>query len=158
VRVIEYRLDGVAGAEPLYRRVTTILDLDPAPARELAALHHERWEIETARDELKTYLRGARIVLRSKIPDLVRQEFYGLILGHFAVRGVMHAAALQADEDPDRLSFLHAVRVVRRNLAAFAALPPKQRAAFHAAVLAESCKSASSPAETTAVPAGSSAK
>jgi Insertion element 4 transposase N-terminal/Transposase DDE domain len=124
VRVIEYRLEGVAGAEPLYRLVTTILGPDQAPARELAALYHERWEIETALDELKTHLRGARIVLRSKTPDLVRQEFYGLILAHFAIRGLMHEAALRADEDPDRLSFLHAVRVVRRKLAAFGALPP----------------------------------
>jgi hypothetical protein len=124
VRVIEYRLDGVAGAEPLYRLITTILDPDHAPAHELAALYHERWEIETALDELKTHLRGARIVLRSKTPDLVRQEFYGLILAHFAVRGLMHEAALRANEDPDRLSFVHAVRVVRRKLAVFAALPP----------------------------------
>lgn len=124
VRVIDYRLDGVSGAEPLYRLVTTIRDPDQAPARELAALYHERWEIETALDELKTHLRGARIVLRSKTPDLVRQEFYGLIMAHFAIRGLMHEAALQADADPDRLSFLHAVRVVRRKLAAFGALPP----------------------------------
>ena len=89
-----------------------------APARELAALYHERWEIETALDELKTHLRGARIVLRGKTPDLVRQAFYGLILAHFAIRNLMHEAALQADEDPDRLSFLQAVRVVRRKLAA----------------------------------------
>jgi hypothetical protein len=104
VRVIEYR--------------------EPAMAAELAALYHERWEIETAFDELKTHLRGAHIVLRSKTPDLVRQEFYGLLMAHFAVRGLMHEAALSADEDPDRLSFLHAVRVVRRKMATFGAIPP----------------------------------
>ena len=124
VRVIEYRLEGVAGAEPLYRLATTILNHEPAPATELAALYHERWEIETAFDELKTHLRGAHIVLRSKTPDLVRQEFYGLLMAHFAVRGLMHEAALRADQDPDKLSFLHAVRVVRRKMAAFGAIPP----------------------------------
>jgi hypothetical protein len=124
VRVIEYRLEGVEGAEPLYRLATTILGHDLAPAAELAALYHERWEIETAFDELKTHLRGAHIVLRSKTPDLVRQEFYGLLMAHFAVRGLMHEAALRADKDPDKLSFLHAVRVVRRKMAAFGAIPP----------------------------------
>ena len=124
VRVIDYRLEGVEGAEPMYRLVTTILDHQPAPAAELAALYHQRWEIETAFDELKTHLRGAHIVLRSKTPDLVRQEFYGLLMAHFAVRGLMHEAALRADKDPDRLSFLHAVRVVRRKMAAFGAIPP----------------------------------
>lgn len=124
VRVIEYRLERVEGAEPIYRLLTTILDHEAAPAAELAALYHERWEIETALDELKTHLRGSKIVLRSKTPDLVRQEFYGLMMAHFAVRGLMHEAALKADEDPDRLSFLHAVRVVRRKLAPFASFPP----------------------------------
>jgi len=124
VRVIEYRLEGVEGAEPLYRLATTTLDHEPAPATELAALYHDRWEIETALDELKTHLRGARIVLRSKTPDLVRQEFYGLLMAHFAIRGLMHEAALDSGEDPDRLSFLHAVRVVRRKMAAFGAISP----------------------------------
>jgi hypothetical protein len=124
VRVVEYRLEGIAGAELLYRLVTTILDPAAAPAVELAALYHERWEIETALDELKTHLRGARVVLRSKTPELARQEFWGLMLAHFAVRGLMHEAALRADEDPDRLSFLHAVRVVRRKLPLFVALSP----------------------------------
>ena len=124
VRVIEYQLDGFVDAEPIYRLVTTILDHEKAPAIELAALYHERWEIETAFDELKTHLRGARIVLRSKTPDLVRQEFYGLLMAHFAVRGLMHEAALKADEDPDRLSFLHAIRIVRRKLTVYGAIPP----------------------------------
>jgi len=125
VRGIDYQLEGVAGAEPMYRLVTTILDPEKAPAPDLAALYHERWEIETALDELKTHLRGARIVLRSKRPDLVRQEFYGLLMAHFAIRGLMHEAALKADEDPDRLSFIHAVRVIRRKLTSFAAIPPR---------------------------------
>jgi len=124
VRVIEYRLQDVPGAEPIYRLTTTILDPERAPAKELAALYHERWEIETALDELKTHLRGAQIVLRSKTPELVRQEFYGLLMAHFALRGLMHEAALEADEDPDRLSFLHAVRVVQRRMARYVAIPP----------------------------------
>jgi Insertion element 4 transposase N-terminal/Transposase DDE domain len=124
VRVIEYRLQGVSDAEPIYRLLTSLLDPAQAPATELAALYHERWEIETALAELKTHLRGAKIVLRSKTPDLVRQEFYGLMMAHFAVRGLMHEAALKADTDPDQLSFLHAVRVIRRKLAAFNAIPP----------------------------------
>jgi hypothetical protein len=79
---------------------------------------------QTTLDELKTHLRGAQIVLRSKTPELVRQEFYGLLMAHFAIRGLMHEAALQADEDPDNLSFLHAVRVVQRRMARAIATPP----------------------------------
>jgi Insertion element 4 transposase N-terminal/Transposase DDE domain len=124
VRAIDYCLQDVPGAEPVYRLITTILDPRQAPAPELAALYHERWEIETALDELKTHLRGAQIVLRSKTPELVEQEFYGLLMAHFAIRGLMHEAALRADEDPDRLSFLHAVRVVQRRLPRLVALPP----------------------------------
>jgi hypothetical protein len=124
VRMIDYRLEGIADAEPIYRLVTTILDFQTAPAHELAALYHQRWEIESALDELKTHLRGPRIVLRSKAPDLVRQEFYGLMMAHFAIRGLMHEAALKANEDPDHLSFLHAVRVIRRKLPAYHAIPP----------------------------------
>jgi hypothetical protein len=124
VRVIDYRLKHVKGSEPLYRLITTILDHDQAPAKELAALYHERWEIETALDELKTHLRGAQIVLRSKTPELVKQEFYGLLMAHFAIRGLMHEAALKADEDPDRLSFLHTVHVVQRRMPRYGAIPP----------------------------------
>ena len=123
VRVIEYQLKGETEAEDFYRLVTT-LQPEIAPADELAALYAERWEIEGAFDELKTHLRGSRVVLRSKTPQLVLQEFYGLLLAHFAVRSLIHEAALLAREDPDRLSFLHAVRVLRRKLPAKAAISP----------------------------------
>jgi hypothetical protein len=119
VRVIEYRLEGVPKSEPFYRLLTTILDPKQAPAEELAALYHERWEIETTLDEFKVHLRGTRWILRSKTPDLVRQEFYGFLLTHFAIRALMHEAALNAQQDPDRLSFTHAVRVIRRALQRF---------------------------------------
>lgn len=125
VRVVEYELVGVADAEPLYRLVTTILDPDQVPAAALATVYHERWEIETAFDELKTHLRGSQIVLRSKTPELVKQELYGLMMAHFAVRGLMHEAALKAEEDPDRLSFTHALRVVRRRLPTMVAFSPR---------------------------------
>lgn len=125
VRVIEYSLEGVPGAEAVYRLITSVLDEESAPADELAALYHERWEIEIALDELKTHLRGSRIVLRSKTPDLVLQEFYGLLMTHFAIRGLMHESALKADEDPDELSYVHAVRVIRRTLPQFAVFSPR---------------------------------
>ena len=124
VRAIDYHLDQVPDAEPIYRLITTILEYTLAPAPELAALYHERWEIETSLDELKTHLRGAQIVLRSKTPELVQQEFYGLLMAHFAVRALMHEAALRTGEDPDRLSFLHAVRVVQRRMPRSVAIPP----------------------------------
>lgn len=124
VRVIDYQLTGLENAEPSYRLVTSLVDEHQAPAEELAALYHERWEIEGALDELKTHLRGRKIVLRSKTPELVRQEFYGLMLAHYAVRGLMHEAALRADVDPDDLSFVHTVRVVKRKLMTVPAFPP----------------------------------
>ena len=130
VRVIEYTLEGVPDAEPLYRLITTILIPKEAPAKELAALYHDRWEIENAFDEFKTHLRGAKIVLRSKRPELVVQEFYGFMMAHFAIRGIMHEAALKANEDPDRLSYVHSVRVIRRKLISLAAFPPSGQESF----------------------------
>jgi len=124
VRVTDYEMREVAGAEPMYRLLTTIVDPAKAPAPELARLYQERWEVETALDELKTHLRGSHIVLRSKTPNLVRQEFYGLMMAHFAVRNLMYEAAMKAGEDPDRLSFIHSVRVVRRKMTAYVVIPP----------------------------------
>ena len=124
VRVIDYRLEGIVDAEPLYRLVTTLLDPGAAPAPELAALYHERWESESTFAELKVTLPGERLMLRSRRADLVEQELYGLLLVHFALRRLMHEASQRAGCDPDQLSFVHAVRIVRRHLPFHAAFPP----------------------------------
>jgi hypothetical protein len=123
VRLIEYQ---IKGKDELYRLITTMLDHNEAPAEELAALYSERWTVETIYDELKNHTREKRVLLKSKTPDLVIQEFYGLLLAHYAIRGVMHEAALQAELPPDRLSFVHSVRVVRRKLKTFSGFPPSR--------------------------------
>jgi hypothetical protein len=126
VRVIEYTLSdpGRRTSTDRYRLVTTILDPTAAPAGELAALYTERWEIETALGELKTTQRGPRQVLRSKSPELVAQEVWAHLLVHYALRAVMHTAALEADLDPDRLSFIGSLRVIRRQVIAAPAFSP----------------------------------
>lgn len=125
VRVIDYTLAGSATpVQNSHRLVTNILDEQEADALELAALYHERWEIENVFDELKTHLRGASTVLRSKTPELVQQEIWGLLLAHFAIRQLMTQAAWERQLDPDRLSFVHAVRVIKRKMPQAAALPP----------------------------------
>ena len=124
VRVIDYRLEGVPDAEPFYRLVTTLLDPANAPAAELAALYHERWASEGAFAELKVSLPGQRLMLRSRRADLAEQELYGLLLAHFALRRLIHDASRHAGCDPDTLSFLHTVRIVRRHLPFHAAFSP----------------------------------
>ena len=125
VRVIEYTLhDSAVPTQDSYRLVTTLLDPEQAPGQELAALYHERWEIEGVFDEFKTHLRASSTVLRSKTPDLVQQELWGLLLAHFAIRQLMAQAAWQRALDPDRLSFSHAVRVIKRKMPQAAAVPP----------------------------------
>jgi hypothetical protein len=126
VRVVEYELPGVEGSLARYRLLTSILDVALAPAQQLAELYRQRWEIELAFDEFKTHLRGRRVVLRSKTPELVLQELYGLLLAHFLVRQVLHEAALQGDVDPDELSFVHTVRVLRRKAPQLISFPPSE--------------------------------
>jgi hypothetical protein len=115
-RVIEYRIDDPALAEPeqRYRLITTLLDPQAAPASELAGLYPQRWELESALDELKTHQRGPRIVLRSKAPETVYQETYGHLATHYAIRRVMHDAALHADLVPHRLSFVRSLHAAQR--------------------------------------------
>jgi hypothetical protein len=125
VRVIDYALqDSGAPAQDSYRLVTNILEPKDAPALDLAALYHERWEVESVFDEFKTHMRAASTVLRSKTPDLVEQELWGLLLAHFAIRQLMEQAAWQSGLDPDRLSFTNALRVIKRKMPQAAAVPP----------------------------------
>ncbi len=124
VRVIEYTIED--GREPVgpFRLITTILDHRKAPAVELAAAYTQRWEIETTFDELKTHQRGPRAVLRSKSPGLVTQEIWGHLCCHYAIRALMFDAAAHAGRDPDRVSFVAALRVSRRSIAQQGAFPP----------------------------------
>jgi hypothetical protein len=124
VRVVEYRLPGVPGGDQVYRLVTTLLDPAAAPARDLAALYHERWEDEAVLKEVKVTLPGGPLMLRSRRPDLVRQELYGLLLTHFAIRQLMYEASCRAPCDPDTLSFVHTVEIIRRNLPFYVAFSP----------------------------------
>ncbi len=124
--MIVYTIDdpGRPQAEDQYRLLTTILAPGTAPADELARLYDQRWEFESLLDELKTHQRGARVVLRSKLPEGVLQELYGMLCVHFAIRWLMHTVALDVDEDPDRLSFIHALRVARRTTASLPGFSP----------------------------------
>ena len=125
VRVIEYTIDdGRAPDGEHYRLVTTLLDPEHAPAVELAELYAQRWEFETTLDELKTHQRGAKVVLRSKSPDGVEQEVWGFLLVHWAIRELMHTAALDGDVDPDRVSFIRTLRLARRSVTEQAAFSP----------------------------------
>lgn len=125
VRVIEYTLaNSATPVQDSYRLITNILEPDRAPMLELAGAYHERWEVESVFDEFKTHMGASSTVLRSKTPDLVEQELWGLLMAHFAIRQLMDQAAWQQELDPDRLSFVHAVRVVKRKMPQAAALPP----------------------------------
>jgi hypothetical protein len=125
VRVLDYQVLGRGEEEELFTLVTTILDPDEAPAMELAAAYHERWEIELVFDEVKTHQKGPGALLRSKSPELAEQELWGFLLSHYAVRKLMAEAADQADIDPDRLSFVRSLRVVRRHIIGLADFSPE---------------------------------
>ena len=153
LRVIEYRLLPLVApdlalfpisrtARPsdpcaVHRLVTTLLDPKLAPALELIALYHERWEIELVIDEIKTHQRLSPQPLRSKSPELLYQELYGLLLAHYAVRAWMHAAAQQADLDPDRLSFTHALHVLDTACFEFAITHPDDQPRLQQRLLAD---------------------
>ena len=135
VRVVEYALDPApSGARDRYRLLTTIADPRRAPADELASLYPQRWEFETTLDELKTHERGPRVVLRSKTPDGVRQEVWGYLCTHYAIRALMTHIADDNGIDPDRLSFTRSLRASRRSVRAGVGTSTKAvRSALYAA-------------------------
>ena len=126
VRVIEYALPGLDDAQPRYRLLTTMLDPNVAPALELAALYHQRWQVEAVFDELKTHLLRSRRVLRSKTAELVRQEFYGWVLAHYAVRWLLHQGATRHRMPHEALSFASHVQLLRRQQPHSGAFPPSE--------------------------------
>ena len=117
VRVVDYSVDDGRDNPETYRLLTTLLDPGEVTATELAAAYVQRWEIELAFDELKTHQRGPRTVLRSKSPDLVQQEIWGHLCCHYAIRTLMTEAAAHAGHDPDRVSFVAALRIIRQTVA-----------------------------------------
>lgn len=124
VRVIDYTIEDGRENPTAYRLFTTMLDADEVSAADLATAYAQRWEIEVTFDELKTHQRGPRTVLRSKSPDLVLQEIWGHLCCHYAIRSLMAEAAIHSGHDPDRVSFVAALRITRQTLAHPGAFPP----------------------------------
>jgi hypothetical protein len=124
VRVVDYTIDDGRENPTTYRLFTTLTDPAEVTASDLAATYTQRWEIELAFDELKTHQRGPRTVLRSKSPDLVLQEIWGHLCCHYAIRALMNQAATHSGHDPDRVSFVAALRITRQTLAHPGAFPP----------------------------------
>jgi hypothetical protein len=124
IRVVEYTIEDRPGSGELFCLITTIADHEFAPAVELAAAYHERWEIELSFDEIETHQTGNHRVLRSKTPELVKQEIWSLLLTHYAIRHVMKDAADTVGTDPDNLSFMRSYRAIRRQVTNQAGFSP----------------------------------
>jgi hypothetical protein len=127
VRVIEYKLPGTQdGKDDLYRLVATILDPEQAPAKELAALYHERWDVEGFFKQRKSGQLNAARIFRSKPPDGVRQEFSAHLAMHYATMQIMVDAAQHAQLDPDRISHKNTVRIIRSRIWIPDLFPPRR--------------------------------
>jgi hypothetical protein len=124
VRAVDYQVVDRGDGDEVITLVTTITDPGEVSAMEIAAAYHERWEAELVFDEIKTHQKGSGTILRSRKPDLVEQEIWGILLTHYGIRHLMREAAEQAELDPDRMSFIRALRVVRRQVQSQAAFSP----------------------------------
>ncbi len=140
VRVISYTFTDlrIPGAgEQVYRLVTTLLDPFLYPAKELAVLYHERWQVEVVLDEMRTHLRLAARTLRSLTPEGVMQELYALLLAHLVVRTLMLRAAEQAQIAPTQISFTETIRVMDETLLPLGLVDAVRRAHMIERVLKE---------------------
>lgn len=124
VRAVDYEVTDRGDGGELITLITTITDHEDAAATEIAAAYHERWEAELVIGELKTHMRGPGTILRSRKPGLVEQEIWGLLLTHYGIGHLMREAADQAEIDPDRMSFIRALRIVRRQVSDQVAFSP----------------------------------
>ena len=112
VRVVRYQIRGFRST-----RLATSL-LDPAiAAKELVGEYHRRWEVELAYDSVKTHQGGRRTgqcptVLRSKRPDLIKQEIYAMLTVYNLIRALIQEAAARHGLDPLSISFVHTLCAV----------------------------------------------
>lgn len=125
VRIIEYTIDTDQESKT-YRLITSLMDIVTFPALLLAAEYHQRWEIESTIDELKTHLVGRKTPIRSLNPREVVQEIYGWLLGHWSLRYLMFQAAETAGISPLRIGFTGTLNVIRRAIPHFQAATPSQ--------------------------------
>ena len=139
VRIIEYTITNplFPGFGEKHRLITSLLDAELYPAKELIVLYHERWEIEIEFDEIKTHMIDKTPTLRSKTPLGVLQEIYGLLIAHMAVRTLMAEAASKWDLDPDRISFIGALQVISRAIPRMQAVKTQLLSAFYEMILDE---------------------
>lgn len=132
VRIIRYTLDDETRVHhgKVRTLVTTLLDAQAHPARDLIVLYHERWEIEIAIDEMDTHQRLAHRPFRSLKPVGVLQEFYAFLIAYFLARLVMLRTAQHHQLDPDRLSFTHTIHLIVDALPLFELVAPSQQQAL----------------------------
>lgn len=126
VRVIKYRIPGFRTR----RIATTLLDFD-IPARDLVRHYHRRWEIELAYDEIKTHQFARRkgqcqTVLRSKLPELVEQEIYGMVTVYNLLRDLINEAAKKYELDPLSISFVDALQAILDAIPLMSAAPAQR--------------------------------
>lgn len=125
VRVVEYEIPDRTGKDEVYCLITTLTDPEEITAIELAATYQQRWEFENSLDEMEIHQRGPARILRSKSAEMVKQEIWALLLTHYAIRDLICQAAGHAGIDPDRLSFIRSLRVIRRQVTDQAAFSPR---------------------------------